>query len=97
MTKTKILFFRLFLHYIGDNQSIGDGHVLYNCQAYDSNHEIGQENQVKFPAVPFKRVRKKDELIAAVLANNPDLDKEQLSLINSDLRKLSEFLVCQID
>ncbi len=54
--------------------------------------KLDKKTRSNFQRFLFKGFANKDELKAAVLANNPDLDEDELSLINSDLQKLSELI-----
>ncbi len=51
-----------------------------------------KEKRSKFQRFLFKGFADKNELRAAVLANNPDMDQDQRSLMDSDLDKLSLFI-----
>ena len=51
-----------------------------------------KEKRSKFQRFLFKGFADKSELRAAVIANNPDMDRNQRSLMDSDLEKLSSFI-----
>ena len=51
-----------------------------------------KEKRSKFQRFLFKGFTDNNELKAAVLANNPDMDQDQRSLMESDLDKLSSFI-----
>ncbi len=51
-----------------------------------------KEKRSKFQRFIFKGFADMNELRAAILANNPDMDQDQLSLMDSDLVKLSSFI-----
>ncbi len=51
-----------------------------------------KETRSKFQRFLFKGFADKNELKAAILANNPDMDQEQRSLMNNDLDKLCSFI-----
>jgi hypothetical protein len=51
-----------------------------------------KETRSKFQRFLFKGFADKNELKAAVLANNPDMDQDQRSIMEADLEKLSSFI-----
>ena len=51
-----------------------------------------KEKRSKFQSFLFKGFADKNELKAAVLANNPDMNKDQRSIVESDLDKLCDFI-----
>lgn len=51
-----------------------------------------KETRSKFQQFLFKGFMNKDELHAAVLANNPDMTQEQRAIMEKDLEQLNEII-----